>query len=312
MQDGRILVTGANGFAGRHITAALAGQNLPLSLAVRNSCDTAPPGARIAAIGDLSERTDWRAALEDVRGIVHTAGLAHRPDTEEPTFMRVNAGGTRALAEAAARAGVTTFINISSIAVYDPTLDPKLPITEAASCRPQTAYGRSKLEAEAFVAEFASPSRSAVQLRPPLIHGPGAPGNWAKLVKVAQLPIPLPSIAPRNRRSVLSVHNLADAILRILDHTRASPVSGAFNITDHGVVSTDELLRAIRRGLGRSATLVPFTAAPLKFAASAVDRAAVFDKLAGDLVIDGSSLCAAFAWTPPYVTLDAIVADLKT
>ena len=87
-----------------------------------------------------------------------------------------------------------------------------------------------------------------VILRPPLVYGPGVRANFAALVRIIRAGIPLPLGAVRNRRSLVYVGNLCDAIVCCLVHPGA--VGETFLEEDGEAVSTPGLIRAVvRRGL---------------------------------------------------------------
>jgi nucleoside-diphosphate-sugar epimerase len=308
----RVLVTGANGFVGRHVAAYLAGQGCLLTLAVRNTCDCGPAERRIIAIGDLSSATQWSKALDGVTAVVHTAGLAHHigPGTlDDADYFRVNSGGTGSLARDIAQNATPILINLSSIAVYSPDLGRDRPLTEASECMPESAYGRSKLEAEQVVAALASPALSAIQLRPPLIYGDGARGNWPRFEALAASPLPMPSIAPNNRRSVLGIQNLCDAIWCAMKFAGNAPVTSIFNIADEGYVSTDDLARWVRQRRHRRFGIVPGTAVPIQHVGKALGYQETLAKLTGDLMIDASKFHGTFTWKPPHTTREGLLQD---
>jgi nucleoside-diphosphate-sugar epimerase len=312
MSEITVLVTGANGFVGRHVAAFLAHKNCQLILAVRNDKDFPQnAGSRLVPVGDISGTTHWARAVDGVTVIVHTAGMAHhtgamKPDESE--YFRVNVDGIGSLSRAAQTAAVPVFINLSSVAVYDPSCGQNAPATELSPCAPQTAYGKSKLEAEGVAASLVSAITSVIQLRAPLIFGSGARGNWPRFESLASGPLPVPSIAPRNRRSVLGIQNLCDAIwCAVQCGTVGHSKSGVFNLADNGFVSTDDLIRCIRKRNRRLLGIVPYTSAAIRVAARTAGKEEMFAKMANNLMIDNSKFCAKFGWQPPHTTFDALL-----
>ena len=162
---------------------------------------------------------------------------------------------------------------------------------------PRGVYGNSKAAAESGLRQLAETvdMRIAV-VRPPLIYGAGALGNFRLLVRAIQRGIPLPFGAIRNRRVFLGVENLASFI--------ANRVSGADNkfdiflVADEMQISTPEFVRQIARVVGRTARLVPVPMTALKVLLKMSGRSEARDSLIGSMEIDVSKT-AATGWRAP-------------
>jgi nucleoside-diphosphate-sugar epimerase len=212
-------------------------------------------------------------------------------------FRRANTEATRRLGEAARRAGVGRLVFVSSIKAQTEAT-PTAPATDADPARPIEPYGVSKLEAEAALAELVSPRGLAVGiLRPPLLYGPGVKGNFLKLMGLVDRGLPLPLGAIRNRRSLLHVGNLADAILNLL--AGDPPAPRPYLIQDGTTLSTPALIRAIATALNRPARLVPVPPGLLGGAAAMLGKGAAWRRLAGSLVVDDARLRRERGWIPP-------------
>ncbi len=184
---GPVLVTGATGFIGRHLVAALAARGVAVRAGVRKGArgDFGPPVEDVA-VPDLAAPADWTGLLKGVQGVVHLAGIAHATTAiESSVYERVNGAAAGELAAAAA--GVARFVLMSSIRAQSGPVSNKV-LTENDNPEPTDAYGRSKLMAERLVLQ-AFPA--ATVLRPVLVYGPGVKGNMARLIKLAGVPIPV-------------------------------------------------------------------------------------------------------------------------
>lgn len=290
----RALVTGADGFVGRVLAARLKALGWDVRAATR------------ATIGDIGPGTDWGAALSGIEVVAHLAARAHRlsragrDDLE--AFRRVNRDGTRRLAEAAAAAGARRLVLVSSIGVMGRRTEPGHPFTEADPPAPQGAYAVSKWEAEEALRRIAADTGlDGVVVRPPLVHGPGAPGNVARLLAAVRRGVPLPLAGIRNRRSLVGVDNLCDLLARCLVEPAAA--GGTFLVADGETVSTPELVRRLGVAAGTPARLVPFPPRLLEAALRALGRAEMADGLTGSLEVDASLAGRRLGWCPP-VTLD--------
>ena len=299
MAEGRVLVTGASGFVGPHVVAALAKAGWSLRLAARRPMPS-PEGIETVVVGDLAERIDWSEVLRGIDHVVHMAGLAHAgPGLDEALYRRINTEATLELARAAAAAGVRRFVYLSSIKALSGVFDGP-PLAEDAPPAPTDVYGRSKWAAEQGLAAL---GLDWVALRPVLIYGPGVKANMAALLKLAQSPLPLPLGGLKAPRSLLAVENLADAILFAL--SPACPARQSYTVADPEPISVAEMLAAMRAGLGRGAGLLPVPEAWLRLVARLAGREETFFKLAGSLVARPERLLRA-GWRPPAETQAAL------
>lgn len=288
---GRIVVTGASGFIGRRLVPLLAGQGYAVVEAGRRP---GPHGAPFVATGDIHGGTDWRAALEGADAVIHLAGLAHRPGAPEADFIAVNDDGTRRLIEQAAAAEVRAIVHVGSIAA------------RLAGPERDGAYGRSKRAGEAHVMRFAAGGRTGISVRPPLVYGFDAPANWQRLQRLAASGLPLPFGSVGNRRSLLAVDNLCSAVAAALATGLSGAASGSYEIADEGTVSLAEMLRALRRGMGIPARLVPVPTSFLRLGARATGRARLAGMLIDDLTVDPLPFMRTFGWKPRVTTLEGI------
>jgi nucleoside-diphosphate-sugar epimerase len=305
-----ILVTGATGFVGRALLPRLVSDGWRVRAAVRVSSPAMPAGVEAMEVGDIGPDTGWHEALAGVDAVVHLAARAHVLDESSPDafalYRAVNALGALKLAEAAAAAGVRRFVFLSSVRVHG-ARSAGAPFTESSPLAAEDPYGQSKIEAESGLAQIARATQlEPVVLRPPLVYGAGARGNFARLVRLVGQGMPLPLASVRNRRSLIYVGNLVDAIVRSLEHPAAT--GRTFLVSDGEDISTPELVRRIARALGRPARLIPVPPALLRFGGALAGRKDDVARLLDDLAVDSSHIRTTLAWTPPY-TLDQGLAE---
>jgi len=310
----RVLVTGATGFVGRALLPRLLEQGWVVRAAVRRPDAALPEGVEAVVAGDLEAGVDWRPALEGVDLVVHLAARVHvmgetGMDVLE-RYRRTNVAATRRLAEAARAAGVRRFLLMSSVKAMGE--GGGAPFTEATPPAPADPYGVSKLEAEAALCaaagDAAGDAMEWVVLRPPLVYGPGVGANFGKLLTLARRGVPLPLGAVRNRRGLIFVGNLADAVIRCLTHPGAA--GRCFLIQDGEPLAVPELVRRLAACFGRRALLVPVPVALLRLAARVLGARAAFDRLCGSLEVDDSALRRATGWTPPFTVDEGLRATV--
>ncbi|MFD2181453.1 NAD-dependent epimerase/dehydratase family protein [Rhodoplanes azumiensis] len=312
-----IALTGATGFIGRHLLAALPEQGFRVRALLRRPADL-PASATGAVIGDIARPQNMAAALADVDAVVHSAALTPgfpgqpgrpgQPGCPDPSgltgtpaddYRTMNTEATIALARAAQRAGVKRFVFLSSIRAQTGPSAPGV-VTEATAPSPESDYGRSKLAAEAGLATL---DIDWVALRPVLVYGPGVRGNMAGLLRLARTPWPLPLGGVTAGRSLLAVENLATAIATLLSHPE--PLRRAFVVADREVLTVGAMVAALRRGLGRAPGLVPVPTPLLRAGCAVTGRTETFRRLAEPLVVDASAL-AALGWTPTVATPEGL------
>jgi nucleoside-diphosphate-sugar epimerase len=168
----RALITGAAGFIGSLVVDAVAESGVEAVPLVRPTSDLRwlEPYRKSLRFGDVTDRESLAPAVENVRWILHVAGVVRA--RSEDAYDRVNAEGTRNLLEAAYRInpGVERVVVVSSLAAAGPSPDGRA-LDEEEEPRPITAYGRSKLRGERHAREW-SDRLPVTVIRPPAVYGP--------------------------------------------------------------------------------------------------------------------------------------------
>jgi nucleoside-diphosphate-sugar epimerase len=220
-------------------------------------------------------------------------------------FRKVNAAGTRRLAEQAEQAGVRRFVLVSSVkAAADTTGEQAIVETEPAN--PRTPYGISKLEGERALWDTAR-KMEAVVLRPPLVYGPGVKANFRALLRLVDSGLPLPLRSVENRRSVICRDNLVSAIAAAMTATGAP--GKTFYVTEAAPISTPTLIRGLAKALGKPARLISISPMLINAVAALAGRRETADSLLGSLAVNGYAFRAATGWQPP-VTQQAAFEDV--
>jgi len=293
-----VLVTGATGFVGRHLCERLLRDGYDVRKAVRRLHE----GGREYLVGEINSRTDWIAVLAGVDTVYHLAARVHvgcEKSAEALEASReVNLHGTVRLARSCAAAGVSRFVFASTVKVNGEQTAME-PFSERDMPAPQDAYSIAKMEAESALKEISNETGlEVVIIRPPLVYGAGVGANFMRLVRLIDRRIPLPFALVDNRRSLVYVGNLVDAMICCGTHSLAS--GEIFMVSDGEDISTAELIRRIAAALGVRARLWPCPAYLLRIGAHLAGMSSEVERLLGSLAVDSSKIGRQLDWHPPY------------
>lgn len=299
------LVSGANGFVGRQLCAALAAGGHSLRLALRGQPERDDSLLRLGrpiVVGDVDGMTDWSPALAGATAVVHLANRAHvmveSAADSLAVYRRINVDGTRRLAEQAAAAGVRRLVYLSSVKVLgeatglEPFSDKSLP-------SPGDPYAVSKWEAEqALMSISASTGLQVTILRPPLVYGPGVGANFLRLMRWVARGVPLPLSAVDNRRSMIYVGNLAACIVVCLEHADAA--GKTYLVSDGEAASTAALVERLAEALQVPDRSWPLPPGLLCRMASLVGQGDTVRRLTDSLEVDDRVIRLELGWAPPH------------
>lgn len=314
----KILVTGANGFIGRALCRALLFNKFSVRARVRT---LQKQNELLSFLEDTSHllqcvvENDLTKLTQGMDTVVHLAARVHmmRDKAQDPLteYRRANVILTENLARAAAAAGVRCFIYLSSIKVNGEFTLPNHPFTESDPPHPQDFYAQSKWEAEQKLLQIANETAMRVIIvRCPLVYGAGVQANFQKLIMAIQKNWPLPFGAINNRRSLIYVGNLVDAIIACIRNNTIK-THQVFLISDGDDVATPELIKRIAFVLNKSARLWTIPCVLLRFLGKITGKERAIDRLLSSLQIDNSKICQILAWKPPYSMKEALQKDFK-
>ena len=301
-----ILLTGASGFIGQRVAHVIQQHDqYTLTCALRRPTESLE--FAVVQVDGLEADTNWSAALAGQNVLIHAAARAHiiNDEVTDPLaeYRRVNVQGTLNLARQAAQAGVTRFIFISSIGVNG-NINIR-PFTEEDLPNPAELYAQSKWEAEQGLLNIQRETgMEIVIIRPPLVYGPNAPGNFGSLVQWVEKGFPLPLGAIHNQRSLVALDNLVDLIITCIDHPAAA--NQIFLAGDGQDVSTTELLRGVAKAMDKPSRLIPIPAKLLMLGATSLGKKAVAQRLLGSLQVDITKARELLGWEPPITVEEGL------
>lgn len=237
----RVGIVGATSHLGRRLIERLSGvDQLELVLFSRNT--------RPIANRPVYPLERFEEQFRDLDRVIHLAAItdSRAPELE---IRSANVDLTRTVAEAAAQAGVQRFVFLSSLGVHGKSVP--VPVTPETPFRPENAYARSKVAAEAALSDLTDRyGFDVVTLRPPMIYGPRGNNSFAKLAQLVETGLPLPLAWAQGRRSFCSVENAVSAIIHSALSEDVAPVLIPADPEDFDTVGlVNEMARVMERGV---------------------------------------------------------------
>lgn len=294
-----VLVTGAGGFIGRALCTHLLAQGVAVRGVVRSAVSDPVHGVEYHCI-DIEQDYDVKELCSGVDVVVHLAGKAHgQGGAGRQTlgdFLSSNVGPTLTLAEGAVVAGVRRFLFMSSIGVNGAATFGRA-FDESSEPAPHAPYAESKYAAEkALVDLLHGSTMELVRIRPPLVYGFQAPGNFRRLLKLVGSGLPLPFLWVNNARSLVSVENLVSLVSVCVDHPKAA--NELFLASDGEDLSTSEIVVALSKGMGKKVRLFPVPQDLIRLFAKLVGKESLYTQLFLDLQVSSSKARRLLDWRP--------------
>jgi len=250
----RVLVTGASGYVGQHLSKYLAEagwQVRGLARSPRPASLSLPPVEW--AQGDVTTSETVEQAITGCVAVVHLACLPIRTSAQDPAeALRINTGGTVCVLEAARRAGVERVINASTGQVYGGRAP--LPNSEAQSPQPDSAYAASKLSGEIWGEAYARLHGLAVlSLRLFNVYGQaldGAPRPSVETKMLERLRQGLPPLVRGNLQTGRDFIHVRDVVRAIAQALAGPAPQGVLNVGTGILTTLTELARVLADIMG--------------------------------------------------------------
>ena len=227
----KILITGAGSYVGESVRRYILSTSSDFQI---DAVDT---------MGDNWKNADY--SQYDV--VYHVAGIAHvNADPKmEALYYKVNRDLTIEVARTAKAAGVKQFIFMSSQIVFHESQSLKTEVlTTETKENPNGFYGDSKLQAELGIKPLEDENFKVCILRPCMIYGPNAKGNFPRLAKLATKVPLFPEW--HNKRSMLYIDNLAEFVKQAV----IRELSGTFYPQNRELADTVEIIRFFAKTAG--------------------------------------------------------------
>ena len=147
--------------------------------------------------------------------VFHVTGIAHIKETSDnqDLYYKVNRDLAYEAAQKAKQDGVEQFIFLSSMSVYgieNGVINKDTPLN------PNSAYGKSKIEAEELINKLQDDAFIVATLRPPMVYGKECRGNYPRLAGLALKTPVFPKV--ENKRSMIYINNLSEFVKQLIDN----------------------------------------------------------------------------------------------
>ena len=209
---------------------------------------------------------EWeKIDMQQYDAALHAAAVVHQKEKPQmkKLYHEVNAVLPYSVAKKAKKCGVGHFVFLSTMAVYGEDV---AMIGKDAPIRPVTMYAKSKWKAERGLRKLADDDFRVTILRPPMVFGPGCPGNYPRLSGLAVRLSVFPKV--RNKRSMIYIENLCECIRQELTCAQRNENCRTVCPQDAEYVNTTELVKEIRRAHGKRTWEIPFLEKPILWAAN--------------------------------------------
>jgi UDP-4-keto-D-QuiNAc 4-reductase len=299
--NNKVLVVGADGYIGANLVDYLSKLGVYDILCCARSEKFIDVGccSKIYQIEDITLIDDWSEILKSVNFVVYLVGIAHvkLKRNSANLYDMVNYKAAIKLAKASELQNIKRFVYISSIGVLGDCTEPGLFFTNSSLYNPQNMYALSKMKAERHLESMAKTSlMKIVILRPPLVFGPKAPGNFRRIIRLISYGIPLPLCAFTHERNMISVRNLSSIIERCF----IAPLGNfsKFVVSDDSRFSTIELATAATKYLNKKQLFFYVPLSLLKFLSKFIGYKDELSKVSSELRIDSSQTRVLLNWEP--------------
>jgi nucleoside-diphosphate-sugar epimerase len=246
-----ILITGGNGFVGRHVVSALQGRGDRVRVLALPGEDASWLKQRGVVVyhGDVRVPESLVQAVQGADSVLHLAAMMDvwRPIED---YRAVNVTGSENIGRAALAAGVRRFVHMSSSSVYGVALgraaDESFPLAPFPDPYPITKADGDRL-VQRMIAEDQLP---AVIIRPDQIFGPGDHLHFGRMADRLRAGKGVIVGRGDNAMPFVYVTDIVRGLLLALDHDHA--VGQAYNITNDHPLTQRQMLLAIAHDIGAS------------------------------------------------------------
>ena len=302
----RVAVTGANGYIGSALCKYFFNFGYTVVAIVRKPTSKLPIGVKQLILDDFTKldvSTLDKAfeQLKDFDALIHAAGIAHSYRKNSKILSRVqeiNIQATEIFSQVAEKVCVRRFIFLSSVGVNGNICSNS--VSEIDKVNPHNIYTQSKYEAECQLLSLSkSSSMEVIIVRPPMVYSLDAPGNFAKLIRLVKLGLPLPFKHLENQRSVIALDNLLD-FLNLCANKDKTPLAKnqIFFVADKHLLSTKEIAEKIAKTMGLKLRMMYISPKVIFWILNLLGKEKLYVSLFESMIVDTSKARSLLGWEP--------------
>ena len=294
VKNNNVAIFGVNGFIGKNLCKKFIEKNYNVKgFARKNFYLKSLKFVKTEITSDIN----WSNLLNNIHTIIYCVGSAHNKYRFNKKTEKQNINALKNLINQANSLGVKRFVYLSSIGVNGKSF--LKPITEASNVNPNDNYSKNKRKIELEIYNLSKKYKiDFVIVRPPMVYGKNAPGNFKTLTNLVKFGMPLPFANINNERSFIAIDNLTEFLILVSTTPKLNKSNfEIFLISDNETISTSKLIKILSEKINKKLILFTIPEILIKFLLIILLKSKLIPSLLNSLVIDNTK-AKNLGWKP--------------